>query len=259
MPQPGHILHESDSHLCIQFHDLVSGAGVQANQFLIIRHGEGLLMEPGGQRVYPALLEAVRYYLPIDRLRYVFVSHQDPDIAACAGQWLDISQATLIASRLWSRFLPHFTGLKDYRDTLYERLLAVPDEGMRIGFGQDEIVLLPAHFLHSVGNLNLYDPLSGILFSGDIGASLSPQDANRPVDDLTLHSLYMKDFHQRYMSCGKILRLWAHMVRELQPRMIVPQHGGYFADPETIEAFLNWLETLRCGVDLMTQENYRIP
>jgi flavorubredoxin len=48
------------------------------------------------------------------------------------------------------------------------------------------------------------------------------------------------------------------MVRKLGPRMIVPQHGGYFAG-EQVGRFLDWLAALECGVDLLDSQSYRLP
>jgi len=41
--------------------------------------------------------------------------------------------------------------------------------------------------------------------------------------------------------------------------MIVPQHGVIFKGKEMVERFINWVENLQLGVDLLTQEKYRIP
>ena len=35
---------------------------------------------------------------------------------------------------------------------------------------------VPAHYLHSSGNFNVYDPQARVLFSGDIGAALGDDD-----------------------------------------------------------------------------------
>jgi flavorubredoxin len=63
---------------------------------------------------------------------------------------------------------PHFTTGKDYT----HRIIGIPDEGMNIPLGQSKIKAVPAHFMHSEGNFQFYDPVSKILFSGDMGASL---------------------------------------------------------------------------------------
>ncbi|KAF1028020.1 MAG: hypothetical protein GAK29_00319 [Acinetobacter bereziniae] len=50
-----------------------------------------------------------------------------------------------------------------------ERLIELPDQGGSIPLGETRIIVVPAHFLHSVGNFQFYDPISKILFSGDMG------------------------------------------------------------------------------------------
>jgi flavorubredoxin len=67
----------------------------------------------------------------------------------------------------------------------------------------------------------------------------------------------MEGFHRRYMVSNKVCRLWASMVRGMDVSMMVPQHGRYFVGKEAIGAFLDWIEKLECGVDLVTQANYR--
>jgi flavorubredoxin len=49
------------------------------------------------------------------------------------------------------------------------------------------------------------------------------------------------------------------MVRELELDWIVPQHGRPFRGREVIDELLSWLTELECGIDLMTQEHYRLP
>lgn len=64
--------------------------------------------------------------------------------------------------------------------------------------GKTQLFALPAHFLHSEGNFQFYDPISKILFSGDMGASLLG-DADVRVEDFDAHIPTMRGFHQRYM------------------------------------------------------------
>jgi len=69
------------------------------------------------------------------------------------------------------RFAPHFgVDVEDLR-----RIVPVDDRGTRINIPTGCLELIPAHFLHSVGNFSVYDPQSKILFSGDIGASVMPE------------------------------------------------------------------------------------
>ena len=140
-----------------------------------------------------------------------------------------------------------------------ERYLQLPDEGGDIPLGRNRIRAVPGHFMHSVGNFGFYDPVSRILFSGDIGASLI--DSSHPytvVEDFGPHRPKMEGFHRRYMATNRVLRLWVGMVRQIDPVMIAPQHGLPMQGA-AIPAFLDWLETLECGVDLLGPANYRWP
>ncbi|HSH40883.1 MAG TPA: hypothetical protein VK973_02030, partial [Arenicellales bacterium] len=69
---------------------------------------------------------------------------------------------------------------------------------------------------------------------------------------------YMKSFHQRYMNSNKACRYWAEMVSQLDISMLVPQHGRALAG-SAIGQFIHWISELQCGLDLMTQDNYRLP
>lgn len=69
----------------------------------------------------------------------------------------------------------------------------------------------------------------------------------------------MKGFHQRYMCNNKVIRLWVQMVRTMDVDMIVPQHGTPFVGKEQINQFLDWIETLECGTDLMDETVFTCP
>jgi flavorubredoxin len=49
------------------------------------------------------------------------------------------------------------------------------------------------------------------------------------------------------------------MVRDMDVSMIVPQHGKRFEGPVMVDRFLSWVSDMECGIDLMTQDNYRRP
>jgi flavorubredoxin len=69
----------------------------------------------------------------------------------------------------------------------------------------------------------------------------------------------MEGFHRRYIVSRKVARFWANMVRQLDIDQIVPQHGSRFVGQAAIRDFIAWIEGIECGVDLMTQDNYRLP
>lgn len=260
MSSNARVLFDNGTHKVLCFDQLVTGDGVQANQFLIIDHDQHALLDPGGDLTYMPLSLALSQHLVLRDLTYVFASHQDPDIISSLDKWFLHTDCRVVCSELWARFLPHLSAgflTKASGVKTTDRMIAVPDRGQDIPLGRSVIKALPAHFLHSVGNLQFYDPVSGILFSGDMGASMV-DDAD-PVADFASHVPTMEGFHRRYMAGNKACRLWANMIRQLKPAMIVPQHGRPFVGAAMINEFLDWIAKLQCGMDLMEQADYRIP
>jgi flavorubredoxin len=251
-------LFRNEHHACLMFTDLVgdSHEAVQANQFLIVDHGVGAIIDPGGNLAFNELYIALSRWFPPRQLSYLIASHADPDIIASLDRWLTSTEAKLVISRIWERFAPHFTKAGKTDD----RVIGVPDAGGRLQLGLGELWLLPAHFLHAEGNFHFYDPVSKILFTGDLGVSLmGGQQAQTPVRDLGPHIPKMEPFHRRYMVSNKILRLWAGMARQLEVKMIVPQHGAPIAGKQAIADFYDWVESLHCGIDLFDDRNYQLP
>lgn len=246
-------LFRNGDHACIAFHDLVRGDdGVHANQFLVIDGNESALIDPGGALLYtPLSLAMSRYVQPRD-LTWICASHEDPDIIGSVDRWLMYSPARIVCSKLWGRFIPH--SVPHYqKDTGADRYVLLGDEGGEIRLGHSHLRAVPAHFLHSVGNFQFYDPVSRILFSGDLGASMAHVDY-APIDDFDLHQQTMIGFHRRYMGSNRACRAWAARARRLDIAMIAPQHGPPIAGKDNIRRFITWVEGLVCGNDLVPDD-----
>lgn len=251
-------LYRDKNHACYMFTDLVEedGQAVQANQFLIVDDDTGAIIDPGGNLAYNELYMGMLKHFPPQKLSYLLASHADPDIIASLDRWLSSTKALLVISRMWERFVPHFTKTGKTEN----RVIGVPDGGGRLPLGRHELWLLPAHFMHSEGNFQFYDPVSRILFTGDLGVSMmSGAQAAKPVTDFKAHIPLMEGFHKRYMVSNKIMRLWAQMARQLDISMIVPQHGAPIMGAQAISDFINWIEGLACGIDLFDDRAYQLP
>ncbi|AWI53832.1 MBL fold metallo-hydrolase [Aquabacterium olei] len=251
-------LFRDQGHACLMFSDLSNegGEAVQANQFLIVDGDHGAIIDPGGNLAYSELYLGMTRHFPPSRLSAILASHADPDIIASLDRWMTATpDAKLYVSTLWERFVPHFC--KPGKTT--GRIVGIPDPGMRIRVGRNDLIALPAHFMHAEGNFQFYDPVSRILFSGDLGVSfVSGEGAKQPIRSLNPLPRGMESFHRRYMVSNKILRSWARMVRTLKIDMIVPQHGAPLAGA-AVKEFIDWAEQLSCGIDLMSDANYIVP
>lgn len=250
-------------HLCLMFSDLheeEGGEAVQSNQFLLVHGESGAILDPGGNLAYNELYLGLNQHLAPSKLAAILASHADPDIIASLDRWMtSTSTAKVYISRVWERFVPHFCK----PGKTVGRIHGLPDAGGRLRLGEGanefELLALPAHFMHAEGNFQFYDPISKILFSGDLGASMGAGlNPAKPVSSLREHIRHMEGFHRRYMVSNKVLRLWAAMVRDLEISMIVPQHGVPLQGKAVAE-FIDWVEGLACGIDLMGPDNYRVP
>ncbi|MBI5607491.1 MAG: FprA family A-type flavoprotein [Deltaproteobacteria bacterium] len=249
---PSLTLFQSPNHKNILLEDFGRGLAVQANQHLIIHENSAILLDPGGHKVYSKVLGETFAQLGRAKLEHLFFSHQDPDIVAAANGWLMTTDATGWAPSLWIRFIPHF-GLDNL---VADRLKPIPDNGMILNLAGCDLMFIPAHFLHSPGNLQVYDPVSKILYSGDLGASLGMD--YQEVPDFDAHLKYMEGFHKRYMTSNRAMHAWAGMVRELDIEIIAPQHGALFRGRGMVQRFIDWCDELTCGVDLLP-EQYTLP
>ena len=244
------VLYDDGIHKVIMFSfddETHQDAFLSVNQYLIVQHGVGILIDPGSEVIFDQLYEAVGRYVDAENIKYIFFSHQDPDVSGSIAQWAVSTQAKFIMSELWIRFMSHY-GLMDI-----SRVIGLKDHGARLEFGEDFIKFVPAHFLHSPGNFSFYDSHSKILFSGDIGAAvLNAPEGFKTVVDFQNHKQHLQGFHQRYMGSNRLCRAWVEGVEELDVACIAPQHGFIFEN-EHVALFLEWLRQLQCGSDLLEE------
>ena len=255
-----HILYDDGHHKCVAFSMPHDDESVPSNQFLIINGKEAAIIDPGGDLTFTPLTIGITKHTRMDNIRYVIGSHQDPDIIASMPRWLiHIETASVVIPKLWEHFLPHYNSAftkSRLKQGLAERLITIPDGGGYYPLGNSGIVAMPAHFLHSVGNFQFYDPISKILFSGDMGASMVG-DSSNAVTDFQAHTGSMAGFHRRYMVSKKVTRLWANAVRNLDVSMMVPQHGCRMDGQVVFHQFLDWISQLDCGIDLFDERSYQ--
>ena len=215
---------------------------VDTNEYLVTSDGQGLLLDPGGAEVFPAVFSALAGEFDPSALNAVFASHQDPDICSSLALWLEFNPGMrCYVSWLWESFIPHFGGTKD-------TFITMPDSGMDISLGALSLQAVPAHYLHSSGNFHLYDKVAKILFSGDVGAALLPADHDGLfVENFDTHIRYAEGFHKRWMGSNEAKRRWCERVAAMDINFLCPQHGAIYQGPD-VQRFINWFDALPVGV-----------
>lgn len=215
---------------------------IDTNEYVVESSGAALITDPGGQEIFPAVFSALCSDFDPRNLTHVFASHQDPDVISSLALWLEFKpQLRCYASWLWSTFIPHFGGEHD-------TIIQMPDEGMPIELGRLVLQAVPAHYLHSSGNLHLYDPVAKILFTGDVGAALLPPDLDGLfVQDFTRHIRYAEGFHRRWMGSAEAKNDWCERTSKLAIELLCPQHGAIYRGAD-VARFIDWFGSLRVGV-----------
>lgn len=225
---------------CVKFDDLIAEGEIPANQFLIAEDKRGFLIDPGGNKLFSKLSMKIAKYCPPQRLDYIFLSHQDPDVGAGLNGWLLITDAKILVSKLWIRFIPNFC-TKTLTD---DRMIPIPDEGCEVPFADRKLRIIPSHFLHSPGHFHVYEPKSKILFSGDLGVAVgAASELIQTIEEFNRTVPLMNGFYSRYMPHSSAGKRWLKLVRDLDIEMIVPQHGSRFVGKDVIQAFYNWVDT----------------
>ncbi|MCL4313974.1 MAG: MBL fold metallo-hydrolase [Actinobacteria bacterium] len=211
---------------------------IDTNEYLVTNNGKGLIPDPGGMEIFPAVVTAISEEFAVDNVEVLFASHQDPDVFSSLGLWVKVCPGAAVwLSRIWEKFMSHFSfGTKFH---------LIPDEGgvLPLG-GSNDLQIIPAHYLHSSGNFSIYDPQAKILWSGDIGAALLPPDHSGVfVSDFYEHTKYMEGFHRRWMPSPQARDAWIARVSRLEIDMICPQHGAIIRG-EDVHRFFQWFSEL---------------
>lgn len=215
---------------------------IDTNEYLIQYHGIALLTDPGGMEIFPAVFAAIAQSANPENIQALFASHQDPDIISSLSLWLEFKpELRCYLPWLWAGFIPHFGGNNN-------TFIPIPDIGMSIALNGLELQAVPAHYLHSSGNCNLYDPVAKILFSGDIGAALLPPEENDIyVKNFDAVIKAAEGFHRRWMGSNAAKMAWCERVSQMEIDMLCPQHGAIFQGKD-VERFINWFSELEVGI-----------
>ena len=220
------------------------GSPFQCHAYVVDAGSCAVLIEPGPPACYPRVMQKVIQVVPLPRIRYILVSHQDPDLCASLPDWeraLPSPVRLVTHSRTWvlvrhygCRFAPYL----------------VDQEGWELSLTPERSL----HFLytpwcHCPGSFVTYDPETRTLFSGDLFGAITYRwtfQAGPGYEEA------MRGFHEDYMASTRHLRLAVQKIARLPLDRILPQHGSLILkDPQR---YVQALGSFRCGLDLLQDE-----
>lgn len=196
--------------------DLPGGQAFNFNQYLVL-DDEPLLFHMGPRQLFALVREAVVSLMPIERLRYVALSHTEADECGSINQWLAAAPAAVpVCSRIGA-----MVSINDMADRP-ARALA---DGEQLALGRHTLQWLDTpHVPHGWDCGLMVDASTGTLFCGDLltqpgrgekalveGDILGPSEAFRQAMDYYAHAPHTAATLER--------------LAQLDPRTLACMHG----------------------------------
>jgi glyoxylase-like metal-dependent hydrolase (beta-lactamase superfamily II) len=221
------------------------------------RDGSGavrsMVFDPGTKLDVKDLLPALKELIGgMDKLDYIFLSHQDPDVSSNSSMILSYAPNSQLITSIDTWRLVKMYGIAEQRFLAVENL---PSSRLQISGMDQAIHFISALYCHFRGAQMAYDPESGILFSGDVMGGLNTRrGAGISANEDSWKGI--AQFHQIYMPSSLALRETIGRIGMMQnlPRIIAPQHGDIVAG-QTVHEFMERLSRLKVGIDRLSERS----
>ena len=230
-----------------------------ANPYLRVfpkQNGRGplnILIDPGASNDFAVVQAKCATRIGrISNLSAVFINHQDPDVCSVVGTLLArFARNALILCSEDTWRLVHFFNISKSRYLCVDPYV---EKGMLLPTGH-ELHPVPSPYCHFAGATMLYDVETRVLFSGDLFGAVTPKGVTGMWADESDWA-GLRTFHQLYMPARAGIRFAIKAIRALNPppKIIAPQHGRLLKG-EVLQNFMQRLEELPVGVDLLEDRN----
>jgi diguanylate cyclase (GGDEF)-like protein len=230
-------------------------SNLQCNPYLLVEGDEAVLFDPGSVLDVERVAANVASIVPLDKVKYVVLHHQDPDLASAVPRLEALGMHFTIVThwRTWS--LVRFYGVTSPAYMLDEHGFS-----LTLATGRS-LQFIPTPYLHFPGAVATYDKKAKFLLSSDLFGAFQPS-WSLYADENYMEG--MKAFHEHYMPSHEILKPVMETFSCLELSAILPQHGSIIIKniPDHIEA----LKALKCGTMLgpivalqASEGGYRLP
>lgn len=211
--------------------------GLHCNPYLIVDGDEGILIDPGSVLDFEDVFDNVCSIIPLDKIKYVILHHQDPDFCSAVPLFEKAGANFKVVTHWRTQTLVKYYGIQsDYYIINENNFELKLQSGRTLDF-----VLTP--YLHFPGAFTTYDDQTKILFSSDLFGAFSYEWSLYAQDD---YLEKMKTFHEHYMPANSILRPVMETFLGMDITMIVPQHGSIIKG--NVVPYIKALRDLECGI-----------
>lgn len=214
----------------------------KCHSYLLYDGEEAVLFEPGSLLHYPSTFQKVVKIVPLQKVRYIVLSHQDPDVCGALPAWekaIDSIPFRLVTHSRTAVIIQHY-GISS---PLYQ--IDQKNWSLRLSSGRT-LRFIFAPWCHSPGTFMTYDEASKTLFSGDIFGAIT-HFWRFYADPSYVQA--MRGFHDDYMASTCHLRYALSKLSGLSIERILPQHGSIIN--RDVSHYIQALSSCRCGLDLL--------
>ncbi len=219
-------------------------SGLVCNPYLIVAGEEAVLVDPGSPLDFDKVYDNVRQLVPLERIKYIILQHQDPDFCASTPLFEQKGVTAAIATHWRTAQLVKYYGIKSpfYIINQHKNKLQL-NNGRVLQF-------IATPYLHYPGAITTYDQQTKTLFSSDLFGAYSYYwslfaDELPDMNGKDMYLEVMKTFHEHYMPANSILRPVMEKFLQLDIQTIAPQHGSIIR--KNIPVYIKELRDLECG------------
>lgn len=227
----------ADGIYWVGFYD--ASATLQCNPYVLIDNNEAVLFDPGSVLDFQYVYENIKRLIPIERIKYIVLHHQDPDFCSSVPLFEKAGAKFTIVTHWRTQTIIKYYGIKSDCYLVDENNFSLTLMSGR------EIQFVPTPYLHFPGAIASYDTDTKTLFSSDLfGAMSSNWDLFAGEDYIEK----MKTFHEHYMPSNDILRPVMETLLLMDISIIAPQHGSIIN--KDVSKHIKILRDLECGAFL---------
>ena len=213
----------------------------QCHPYLLDDGEEAVLFEPGSMNAFPTVLKKISQTIPLRKIRYIVLSHQDADLAGSLPEWEKVlGRGVQVVTHSRTAVL-----LRHYGASLPYYLIDRNNWSLPLSSGRT-LRFLFAPWCHCPGTFMTYDGASRTLFSGDIFGAITYLWTLRAGEH---YDEAMRSFHEDYMASTVHLKHALSKLASLSIDRILPQHGSIL--DTNVPFYIQTLLNFRCGIDLL--------
>jgi flavorubredoxin len=191
--------------------------GFSFNQYLVVDE-QPLLFHTGPRRMFPLVREAVAAVMPVDRLRYVGLSHFEADECGALNEFLAVApEAVPLCGRIAA-----MVSVDDVADRKPRAL----EDGETLALGRHRLTWLDTpHVPHAWECGFLFEETTRTLLCGDLFTQGGAEHEPVTESDILGPSEAMRASLD-YYAHGKSTRPTLERLATLRPRMLACMHGS---------------------------------